>query len=46
MRPDGTDANTLGFTTTPGPGLLTGMPFQADLTLGPELGTYIKIAHI
>lgn len=46
------DDNALEFVPStlnprpPPPASLTGMPFPEDRTPGPELGTYIKIAHI
>ena len=37
--------NALEFTDIPVPSQPHGVPFP-DLTLGPELSTYIKIAHV
>lgn len=47
MRPDGTGANQgFGIHGHPRPPTsLAWVPFPG-LTLGPELGTYVKIAHI
>lgn len=48
MELDRADANALELRPPhpQAPASLTGMPFPEDRMLGPELGTYIKIAHV